>query len=470
MEPGKSWNPRVLLPRLLVAIGAIAPLLLPVAAFSQDNNGIDDLRVRVDRLERENQALREDLGVRRLPNVDDTGTNTGEAIKSLVDNRVQAHDAQLEDKIAKNVQDNVLKPFQGVKGLKFGMTAYLDYSYGEAPEFNDGHTNYNKFSLTRGYLTFQQTILPWLSARATADTYQDSTGSWSERLKYTYAELKPHDLAFLTEMKSEFGLGHMPWLDFEEHVNPYRCQGTMAIERAGVFNSADLGISLRGDVGGTLADPEETVGTTQYDGYWGSWHVGAYNGAGYHAVEQNENKAVEGRISFRPFPCSLPSLQVSYFGLYGEGNTHYTAGWPGYDVNMVMLSYQKPWMIVTAQYFTTLGNAAGTWVDAQGNALHTNGYSIFADVKLPVGCRKWSLFGRFDHFNQDANDQITTNAYYNMVIAGIAYHIYKGEMILLAFETTDYGPGANKKGNAPNPADTNLGRDAKGQVVMQIDF
>ena len=55
-------------------------------------------------------------------------------------------------------------------------------------------------------------------------------------------------------MKTEVGLGHIPWLDFEESVNPYRCQGTMAIERAGVFNSADLGVSIRGDFGGKLED------------------------------------------------------------------------------------------------------------------------------------------------------------------------------------------------------------------------
>jgi hypothetical protein len=469
MKSANSWNRRILLPRLLVLVGAVAPLLLPVTTAAQDQ-GIDDLRARVERLERENDALREDLGVRRLPDVNATGTSTGEAIKSLVDSRIQEHDAQLEDKITKDLNNTILKPFQGLKGFKFGMTAYLDYSYGEAPQFNNGHSSYNDFSITRGYLTFQQQFLPWLSARATADTYQDSAGSWNERLKYYYAEIKPPDVAFLTEMKSEFGMGHVPWLDFEEHVNPYRCQGTMAIERAGVFNSSDLGISLRGGLGGTLNDPVATVGTTQYDGFWGSWHVGVYNGAGYHGIEENENKAVEGRITFRPFPYSLPSLQVSYFGLYGEGNTQYLAGWPVYDVNLFMLSFQKPWMIVTAQYFTTEGNASGTWVDAQGHALHTEGYSVFGNVKLPFGYEKWSLFGRFDHFNQDVNDQITTNAYYNMVMVGLAYQICKEGLILLDFETTDYGGGANKKGVAPNPTQTNLGRDAKGQVVLQIEF
>ena len=72
------------------------------------------------------------------------------------------------------------------------------------------------------------------------------------RLKYLYAEFRPPNISFLTSMRSEVGMGHMPWLDFEEHINPYRCQGTMFIERAGTFNSADLGVSIRGYLGRQL--------------------------------------------------------------------------------------------------------------------------------------------------------------------------------------------------------------------------
>lgn len=49
------------------------------------------------------------------------------------------------------------------------------------------------------------------------------------RLKYLYAELRPPDAGPFTDMKSEIGMGHIPWLDFEEHINPYRCQGTMPL-------------------------------------------------------------------------------------------------------------------------------------------------------------------------------------------------------------------------------------------------
>jgi len=153
-----------------------------------------------------------------------------------------------------------------------------------------------------------------------------------------------------------------------------------------VFNSADAGVSLRGHFAGELEDAEEKTGSHYYPGRYGSWHVGVYNGSGYHASEENNNKALEGRLTWRPLPDVIPGLQLSYFGIYGEGNDkdNPAGDWPDYVVNMGMLSYENPWLILTGQYFTTEGSAKGTWVDASGHALETAGYSFFGNLKLPV--------------------------------------------------------------------------------------
>jgi hypothetical protein len=455
---------------VVVIVGAVAPWLLPAAAFAQDG-GIDDLRARVERLERENDQLRQDLdGLRRLPEVEAPRPATDGPILPIANRRFEELDPDPPEVATKDVLDKELSPFAGLKGVKVGMLAYLDYSFGEQPEFNFGQTGYNLFSITRGYLNVEKQITPWFYARVTPDVYQDSAGNWDLRLKYYYAELRPQDFAFLTGMKSELGLGHMPWLDFEEHVNPYRCQGTMPIERAGVFNSSDLGVSLRGDLGGKLEDAEAWVGSTHYDGRYGSWHLGVYNGAGYHAVEHNGNKPFEGRFTLRPLPDTLPGLQLSYFGLVGLGNAVYAAGSPDYNVNMTMVSYQRPWLVLVGEYFTTTGNAAGTWVDPQGRSLSTEGYSVFANLRLPTRAKRLWLFSRYDHFNQDVGAKVAGNADYDMYIGGLAYYIYKENLVMLVFETTDYGSGANKKGSAPDPTKTNLGTDQKGQLVFQISF
>jgi len=364
-----------------------------------------------------------------------------------------------------------------LKGLKVSTEAYIDYSNGQTGQPGNKETSYNKFALTRGYLTVEKEALPWLGARVTMDIYQDSkstsdSGSFQERMKYYYAVVKPGDSGFLTNMKSEIGQGHTPWLDFEEHINPYRCQGTMAIERAGVFASADTGVSLQGNFGGQLENAKETVGNTHYDGKYGSWHIGVYNGSGYHATEDNNNKVVEYRLTVRPVAEVLPGLQLSYNGLVGEGNAKSTVNneYPDYVVNQGMLSFQNPIVILTGQYFMTKGNASGSWVNpATGDALKTAGYSFFANVRLPIPAieNKLSVFGRFDHFNIDDDDKIADDGAYDLYIGGLAYDVYKGNLVLVSYEGTSYDKNAGGKGKAP-VAGNNLGDDQKVQVVWQI--
>lgn len=383
----------------------------------------------------------------------------------------QKAEEQRQEKIVKAIEEKEPAIPKALKGLKVGMLAYIDYSYGDEPESNNGESNLNRFKLTRGYLTVKKEILPWFHSRITIDTHEDNEEDWKMRLKYLYAELRPPDFGFLTNMKSEIGMGHIPWLDFEEHINPYRCQGTMAIERAGTFNSADLGVSLRGNFAGKLEQAEEKTGGHHYDGRYGSWHLGVYNGPGYHETEENTNKVMEGRLTLRPLPDVIPGFQLSYFGLYGEGDndTNSDGEYPDYEVNLGMLSYQNPWLILTGQYFLTEGNSKGSWVDAQGDALDTKGYSMFGNVKLPILERKLSLLARYDHFDQDEDGEIAGDADYDMYIAGLAYDIYKGNLIMLTYETTDYGKDAGKKGHIPVP-DNNLGDDRKVQVVLQVKY
>jgi hypothetical protein len=363
-----------------------------------------------------------------------------------------------------------------LRGLRFRMLSYLDYSVGEHGAADKGQTSYNRFAIKRGYFRVDKKITPWLKAHLTYDVHQDDDQDWKVRLKYLYAEFRPGDMAFFTDMKAEVGMGHMPWLDYEEHVNPYRCQGTMAIERAHVFNSADLGISLRGNLGGRLDDAGSLVGNHHYDGRWGSWHVGVYNGGGYHASENNGNKVVEGRITIRPLPDLVPGLQFSYFGLMGEGNMKNSVNgeYPDYSVNLGMLSYESPLFILTAQYFVTEGNASGKWTDSSGDALSTEGWSAFANFRIPMPMfpawdRRLALFGRYDHFDGDRDDDIAGDSIYDMWTGGMALEFIRGNYILLDYEHTLFGDDCAGKGKAP-VADMNLGDDHKFQMVYQLKF
>ncbi|OQX61686.1 MAG: hypothetical protein B5M56_08380 [Desulfococcus sp. 4484_241] len=356
-----------------------------------------------------------------------------------------------------------------LKGWKFGILGYLDYSNGRSPLAGGSDTSYNDFRLTRGYFTVKRDVTHWLGGRMTIDIHKDTSGDYKERMKYLYAEMRPKDAGFLTGMKIEAGLGHIPWLDFEEHVNPYRCQGTMAIERAGVLNSADTGVSIRGNFGGTLNDATGKTGNHHYDGLYGTWHIGLYNGPGYHASEGNNNKVLEGRLTVRPLPDVLPGLQFSYFGVYGEGNKMAAgaADYPDYHVNLGMISYEHPDVILTAQYIATDGQKDGNWVDASGEALSAEGYSFFGRVRLAMLDPDLAVFARYDNFDPDSDDKIAGNTGYDMVIAGLSYDFYKGNMLLVSYETTDYEENCGGRGKAP-AVGKKLGDDRKIQVVWQL--
>ncbi len=351
------------------------------------------------------------------------------------------------------------------KGVKMEVLGYIDYSYGRSPLAGDTYEEYNEFSLNRGYFTFKKSDPEWIGMRVTMDIHRDNTGDYKVREKYLFAELRHTGYGFFTDWRSEIGLGHIPWLDFEEHINIYRCQGTMAIERAGVLNSADLGISLGGNFGGKLNEAEKLTGNSHYDGRFGSWHIGVYNGGGYHADENNENKTFQGRLTFRPIPDIMPGLQLSYFGIFGKGNT---MDEPDYKVNIGMLSIENPRYTLSGQLFATTGNAKGTWIDSTGAELKTQGVSVFGNIS-PFKSVKLSLFGRFDRFDTDKDNLIADKTAYTMIVGGLSYGLSGGNMVILDFETTSYDSDSGGRGKLP-VAGNSLGDDYKVQMVYQIKY
>jgi hypothetical protein len=379
---------------------------------------------------------------------------------------------------------------KSLEGIKFGVLSYIDYSAGQSPLAGDDEESYNRFALTRGYFTVKKTMNDWMGFRMTSDLKQETKAegaklneSYVVRIKYFYAELKPNDFGVFTDMKSEVGLGHMPWLDFEEHtMDPYRCQGVMPVERAHIFNSADVGLSLRGNFGGKLEDAKEKLGNAHYAGKYGSWHIGVYNGGGYHAVEENQNKLFEGRLTLRPLPNKAPGLQFSYLYITGEGNLEadhefeidddYFPGLilediPDYNVNLYMVSFQHPIFIATYQAFITDGNAGGDYLQPDGDALATEGWSAFVNVKLPGTDGKVNLFGRYDWFDIDPDDEWADETVFEITIVGLAFDLHKNNLLLFAWETTEYEEDSGAKGKLPVMGN-DLGEDEKFQAVWQI--
>lgn len=349
-------------------------------------------------------------------------------------------------------QPQTPEPPAGLKGLSIGALAYIDYSFGEK---NGNGTHFNQFALTRGYINIKKEITPWLRARITPDITQTSTGDWELRMKYLYADFLTPDLGgVLTDNDARVGLGHTPWIDFEETINVYRMQGTMFQERNGIQSSADIGAGFLGNFGGTLTkDQQAEVGySTPYNGRYGTYHIGVYNGGGYHAAEANQNKSVEARISIRPLPDFAPGLQVSYNGIWGKGNSTANNGQGNnWITNAGMLSYQMKYLVLAGQYVTSIGEQSGK--DQNSG----KGYSFFGDLRLPF-YDKVSAFARYDHWNPGTQSASPgTQLKQNTVIGGLGYRIYGNNMIIADYERVHYDVAGKSD-------------DKKGQVVLQVSF
>ncbi len=298
--------------------------------------------------------------------------------------------------------------------------------------------------------------MPWVTAHMTFDvtTVKDPEeagdapnnldGSIAVRIKYAYGKFNLPDVAFLTKPFIEAGVVHMPWLDFEEHVNWYRCQDTMFLERNGMFNSADIGATFVSLLGGEMPAEYKKKVNDHYAGRYGSTSFGIYNGGGYHTSEKNQNKVLEGRLTIRPLPDIIPGLQLSYFGTTGKGNSDKDYNWA---TNLGFVSFEREYVVLTGQYFWGKGQQNGSNEDKK------KGYSFFAELK-PFD--KFSIIGRYDRFDPNKDRDNDENTRY---IAGIAYALDKlhKNMILLDYDHVDY----EQKGKTA---------DKRVQLTLQVAF
>lgn len=319
--------------------------------------------------------------------------------------------------------------------VQFGTQWFLSEEYRE-----ESSKASNRFSIGRGYWTLKLRPVPWFEPRLTLDTSQDDKGNWMMRLKYLYGRLVlPVETSYVTEPDVEVGMVHNPWFDFEEGINRYRMQGTMFVERAGILNSADLGVTFSGLFGQKLSKAYQDSVSSKFPGKFGSYAFGLYNGGGYAAPESNKNKVFMGRLTARPLGGILPNLQLSYFYINGAGNT---TDEPDWRLHHFMASFEHEYFVLTGQYSMGDGNNKGGQVrdDNGKKSLDLAGYSVFGELKLP-----WidsSLIGRFDRFDWEKPDTIDTAA--SRLIVGFAYRFYKQNTVLVDMDRVFYDlPGKN---------------------------
>jgi hypothetical protein len=321
----------------------------------------------------------------------------------------------------------------GLKGLSIGTQVYLSYQNGNTPSGED----FNLFRIKRGYIDIRKTITPYFAARITPDVQQDASGDLNVRLKYAYGQFSWNWDGLIQKPHVEFGVAHMPWLDFEEHINRFRMQDTMFMERNGLFNSADLGVYFGGNFGRDMPDDFKKNVQSHFAGRWGSFGVGVYNGGGYHGIEKNTNKAIEGRLTVRPLPDIVPGLQISGFGVWAKGNQANTPEGTVPDMQVLagMISYESRRLVLAAQYESGEGNQSGTAVGADGKALPHDGFSVFTEIRLDRQ-QRFSLLGRYDRFTTDRDNP--DRDVKERIIAGVAWQFFKGNYWVLDYDRLEH--------------------------------
>jgi hypothetical protein len=302
---------------------------------------------------------------------------------------------------------------------------FLGYRY-----YEEGKDNYNEFAVKRGYITFKKSINKYISGRITPDITIDKEGDGmgdvEMRLKYCFMEFKSPDWKIFTEPSILFGQVYTPWLEFEEKINEYRVQGSHYLDRIGATSSADFGVITTTLIGGKMDETYQKEVSKGYPGRYGSIAIGVFNGGGYHAIEQNNNKTVQWRLTLRPLPKQIPGLQLSYTGAHGKGNTDL---YPDWDMHSAVVSFEHRHFNLTAQLLKAKGDFEGIMADANGNSYSNSGHCLFGEVKMFN--RKVSLFGRYDYHSVDKVGNVVNTKRF---IGGLAYHIYGRNKIVIDFD------------------------------------
>ena len=330
---------------------------------------------------------------------------------------------------------------------KISYNWFLAYVNGK----EDG-ASIDEFQVRRGYINITSKFNSWISTRITpdltVDREGDGEGDLEMRFKYLYVNFAMPSKWIFTKPNLEFGLVHRPWLDFEQKINRYRSQGTLFLERNGLFNSADNGITFMSLLGGEMNNDYKKEVNSKYPGRYGSVALGIYNGGGYHAIEKNRSKVFESRLTLRPAPDVAPGLQVSWLLKLGKGNT---AAEPDFSVNAAMLSYERRWSVLTFQYYRGEGNSKGSVVLPGGEAAPQEGYSFFGEYHIPF--TNFGMIGRYDYFdhNRDLDNMSTKRT-----IAGLVYYLPAASKIILDVDSVEF-----------EASDT---RETVGKFTVEVNF
>lgn len=161
------------------------------------------------------------------------------------------------------------------------------------------------------------------------------------------------------------------------------------------------------------------------DSRYGSFAIGVYNGGGYSAIERNNNKVVEGRLSVRPAAEFLPGFQATAFGAIGKGNSPTN---PDFNIYGVALTYESHRFNAVVQGFRSTDDIRFEDILSPNPPYDFQGWSVIGEFQ-PI--KEFPIFftGRTEQMiDQDQNRWIVQES-----VAGLAYVFKDRSKIILNY-------------------------------------
>ncbi|MDB4879744.1 MAG: hypothetical protein JWL60_1190 [Gemmatimonadetes bacterium] len=242
----------------------------------------------------------------------------------------------------------------GVGGLIFGS---YNFSPSTTPNQQPNQVD-NSFILDRVYLTFRAALSPRLAVRVTTDVYQSTEATpnaYAIRAKYAYLQYDAAKRASGAQLMGRVGILQNVVIEHVETFWP-RYLSQTAAERAGYFQSADVGVAGQATLPNRMGEVYTTI----------------TNGAGYASRERDRFKDFAARLSLTPLATRASSGLVQSLTLTAWGYKGATA--------------------------SAFVNGGAGQVGAVGDALERIRYGVLVGVRDPrltlAGELGWSRDGR----------------------------------------------------------------------------
>jgi hypothetical protein len=287
----------------------------------------------------------------------------------------------------------------------------------------------NTFGINRFYFGLKGDITDHVGFNFTFDANRaiaDYATAGNVFVKYAYLVFKDYDAA--PGLSFIVGQQASPYVAHVEDVWGWRLFAPTFLHMNGYLNEADLGLTVK------YMFPSE----------YGDLQVSLFNGAGFAAIDNDNYKDTELKLTLRPFENkNWFATFMGNFGFQGDSSNYFyrTGAILGYkETNKVTFALEG--LFASDEQAATI---VGTQPSVGATPLGYGG-AMYAELFFywwgDVGS-KFSLVARADYLNPDTD--VNSNWHYR-AMGGLAYNYNKYFKFLVGYDHANYATGAAQQG------------------------